>query len=708
MTNKLQIRKYVKLLILSIILNTHLVIFSNVNNKNMNTHKYTNRLIDELSPYLLQHAHNPVDWYPWGEEALKKAKDENKMIIVSIGYSSCHWCHVMEEESFENETVAKIMNDHFVCIKVDREERPDIDNIYMNAVQLLTGKGGWPLNCICLPDTKPIYGGTYFPKEQWTNLLDTIQAHYSKGSKDLFEQAEKLSKGIASNEFSLVQEEFKTITEEELDEIFTVVNHSFDPVNGGFNKAPKFPMPTALEYMLTYGHLSKNDEVLKSVKLSLKEMAFGGIYDQVGGGFARYSTDEYWRVPHFEKMLYDNAQLVSLYAQSYKKFKEPLYKEVVEGTIEFLEREMMSEDGAFYSALDADTEGEEGKFYVWRYYDFEKLFPNDWEMWADYYNVTQSGNWEQDKNVLYKTKYDAEFAKKYNLAETDFQQKLKEAQNLLFNYREARVKPGLDDKIICSWNAMMLSGYVDAFTAFGEKKYLEKAESLASFLWNKMKNEDGSLHRIYKNSTSKISAFIDDYAFCIEAFVKLYQANFEIKWLKYANELTQYVKENFSDKKSGLFYFNSEKGEKMLVRKISTMDNVIPSGNSVMAKNLLKLSKLLSNSEYEKRAQNMMKHVKNMSMQYGIYYANWDMCFTLDFYQFFEFVVLGLNYMGVSRSVIENYFPNVLFASSSGDSDLEIQKDRYVEGKTMIYVCKNKTCKQPTEDIKEAIKLLNE
>ena len=439
---------------------------------NMNSTEYifTNQLIHETSPYLLQHAHNPVNWYPWGKEALDKAQKENKLIIVSIGYAACHWCHVMEHESFENEEVAKYMNDNFVAIKVDREERPDIDQVYMNAVQLLTGSGGWPLNCIALPDGRPIYGGTYFPKIQWINMLTQVSDFVKQNPDKAEQQAKSLTQGVQSSEMIYLNTEEAKFTTDDLNSIFTTWKSNIDFKNGGYNRAPKFPLPAGYQFLLHYNYITEDADALKAVTTTLNKMADGGIYDQIGGGFSRYSTDAYWKVPHFEKMLYDNAQLVSLYSSAYQKTKDPKYKIIVTETLDFIQRELTSKEGGFYSSLDADSEGEEGKFYVWTKSELQKALGNKADLIIDYYNVTEKGNWENSQNILFKSATDKKIADKYNITERELTKRVLEAKKILLKERKKRIRPGLDDKILTSWNALMLKAYIDAYRVFDNNK----------------------------------------------------------------------------------------------------------------------------------------------------------------------------------------------------------------------------------------------
>ncbi|WP_157624332.1 thioredoxin domain-containing protein, partial [Sunxiuqinia dokdonensis] len=441
----------------------------------MEVHQYTNELIYETSPYLLQHAHNPVNWMPWGDKALSQARRENKLLLISIGYAACHWCHVMEHESFEDPEVARVMNQHFVCIKVDREERPDVDQIYMSAVQLMTQRGGWPLNAIALPDGRPIWGGTYFQKEVWINALEQIQAYHHQNPERTLEYAERLSEGIRESNLVPISKNSQLVELDQLKEAVQRWKPNFDRQEGGSQGAPKFMMPNNLQFLLRWAHQANDLETQDHVENTLDKMAMGGIYDQLGGGFARYSTDTQWKVPHFEKMLYDNAQLLSVYAQAFQKTQKPLYHEVVEQTIEFLKRELLSPENGFYSSLDADSEGEEGKFYVWQKSELQDLLGDDFPLFSDYYQVNETGYWEEGNYILLRKQVDETFAKKHELSLEELKQKISKWHKILLPAREQRIRPGLDDKILTSWNALAISGLVDAYQAFGNAEYLELA-----------------------------------------------------------------------------------------------------------------------------------------------------------------------------------------------------------------------------------------
>ena len=668
--------------------------------------KEANHLINESSPYLLQHAYNPVDWYPWGEEALKKAKEENKLILVSIGYAACHWCHVMEHESFEDEEVAAYMNEHFVAIKVDREERPDIDQVYMDAVQLLSGSGGWPLNCIALPDGRPVYGGTYFPKKQWMNLLTQVGDFVKNNPEKAEEQANALTAGIQSTSFVAEEELDLKHTKGDLDFIWENWAPKMDFTLGGNDRSPKFPLPVSYQYLLHYHYLSNKEEALNITTLTLNKMAEGGIYDQIGGGFARYSTDAKWKVPHFEKMLYDNGQLVSLYARTYQQTKDPYYKEIIQETIDFIEREMTSLEGGFYSSLDADSEGEEGKFYVWQASEMDEVLGKDNEWIKDYYNVSTSGNWESN-NILFITQSKEKIANKYKLSIEELNSSLKKAKEVLLEERAKRIRPGLDDKILCSWNALMLNGYIDAYRCLGEDEYLKTAEASAAFMLSKFKKEDGGLYRNYKNGNASINGFLDDYAFTIQAFHSLYQTTFDEQWLIEADELMQYALTHFYDESTGLFFYTSDLDKALIARKIEVTDNVIPSANSELAKGLYVLGKLLYKEDYLSKSSRMMNKVKQQTPGGMSYFANWDILLAWEVSEPYEVVIVGKNAEEKRKEFDQYYLPNVFFAGGRTEGELEIAANKLVKGATTIYVCQNKVCQLPTESVEEALKQIN-
>lgn len=663
----------------------------------------SNRLKDQSSPYLLQHANNPVDWYPWGEEALNRARMENKLILVSIGYSACHWCHVMEHESFEDKEVAEIMNKYFVCIKIDREVRPDIDQIYMNAVQLMTGSGGWPLNCFCLPDQRPIYGGTYFRKNDWIKLLLNLAEFWEKKPSEAEEYAIRLTEGIEKSEQLIFVKEEIEYTLNEIKAVFDPWKRLFDMSEGGYNRAPKFPLPNNWQFMLRYAHLMKDNAAHTATRLTLQKMAFGGIYDHIGGGFARYSVDDRWHVPHFEKMLYDNAQLVSLYAEAYQYTPDPIYKNIVTETLQFIEREMTSPDGGFYSALDADSEGVEGKFYTFTKNELRIILGDEEDMFSIYYQVTEEGNWEEEHtNIFFRKFEDAELALKLGLSIEDLKSRISVSKEKVFIARAKRVRPGLDNKILSSWNGLMLKAYTDAYRVFGDQSFLNKALVSADFILNKLVRE-GRLIRVYEpNVTDPTEGFLDDYAFVIEGLIGLYESTLEETWLQAAKKMCDYTILNFFDDESGMFFYTSIAGEKLIARKQELMDNVIPSSNSAMAHNLFKLGHLFDDSSYQEKSAQMLRNVHPHIKTYGSGYSNWASLLLNHIFGIYEIAITGVD-ADLRRGELEKfYIPNkILLGGTTGT--LPLLQDKW-DTETKIYVCQNRTCSLPVMQVNEAIK----
>jgi uncharacterized protein YyaL (SSP411 family) len=666
------------------------------------THKHTNNLIKETSPYLLQHAHNPVNWHAWGDEALEKAKKENKLLLISIGYSACHWCHVMEHESFENEEVAKIMNDNFICIKVDREERPDIDQIYMNAVQLMTGRGGWPLNCFALPTGEPFYGGTYFQKDQWIQLLNNVTNEYKVSPQKVIEYAQKLTEGIKTSEMLPMVKDNTPFSMDILDAGVARIKKQFDYVEGGGNHAPKFPMPNNYQFLLQYYYHTKDKEVLDVVELTLDKMAYGGIYDQIGGGFARYSTDKYWKAPHFEKMLYDNGQMVSLYSEAYQLTKKPLYKHIVYQTLEYIEREMTANNGAFYSALDADSEGEEGKFYVWSKEELESILKDDYELAKEYYNVNSTGKWE-GHYILLRKKDNSKIAKLFNISTEEVEKKIDRINATLLKERAKRIRPGLDDKTLTSWNALMLKGYIDAYNVFGEEKFLKSAIKNANFIVSIQIRKDGGLNHNYKNGVSNLDGYLEDYSFTTEALIALYQATFDEKWLTHSKQLTDYAITHFYDTETGFFFFTSNNAKGLIARKMELSDNVIPASNSSMAKALFLLGEIYYNEGYTQKSKQMLKNIEAQISQYISGYSNWGILMLNNVKPFYEVAISGKKAHTKRQELNDTYIPNKLIIGSIKESKLPLLEMKQVNGKTMIYVCYNKACQKPVENVNEAL-----
>jgi uncharacterized protein len=664
---------------------------------------FTNRLAEESSPYLLQHAHNPVDWYPWGDEAFERARAENKLVLVSIGYSSCHWCHVMENESFEDGQVAKIMNDNFICIKVDREERPDVDQVYMAALQLMSGQGGWPLNCFTLPDKKPVYGGTYYPKEAWLNLLNDLAKAWKENPDKFRDYSERLAQGIQNADVVEKLEVAEAFKQENLESAVRRWSKKFDRVEGGPSFAPKFPLPNNYQFLLKYSFVYKAQSIKDYVQVTLRKMAFGGIYDQVGGGFARYSTDMLWKVPHFEKMLYDNAQLVSLYSEAFQAFKDPMYRQVVYETLEFVSREMTSTQGAFYSALDADSEGEEGKFYTWNKEELQTLLGEKFSIAEQYYNINNFGKWE-DKFILLRREKDEEVAKSLNIKVDELRQHVKMIKSILLKAREGRVKPGLDDKILTSWNALMLLGYVDAYKAFNEQKFLGAALKNGRFLEENQRMQDGGLFHNFKDRKSTIPGFLDDYAFTIEAYINLYEVTLDFLWLDKARELMDYANQHFYDTESGMFFYTSDTEEAIVARKLDLTDNVTPSSNSAIAKCLFLLGRYFENHDYNQKAMQMLRNVEKSLVEFCASHSNWAILLLWNVQPFYEIVISGIDAEFKRKEFTAHYIPNKLMAASSKDTDYPLFRQRFKDDKTTIYVCVNQQCKLPVHEVEEAIK----
>ena len=669
-----------------------------------------NRLIHESSPYLLQHAHNPVEWYPWGDEAFTKAKKENKLVLVSIGYSACHWCHVMEHESFEDEEVAGIMNDYYVCIKVDREERPDVDHLYMDAVQIISGRGGWPLNCFALPDGRPVYGGTYFPKENWKQLLMNLYNLHEKEKSKLIEFADELERGIISvSSVPIVKVSSEKPELKLLEEFTSKMASGFDNVYGGNNYAPKFPMPNNYEYLLYYAYalkkMQRNDEAKKieaHVYLTLDKMAMGGIYDPVEGGFARYSTDMIWKAPHFEKMLYDNGQLMSLYANAFKINGSKEYKEVVYGIHEFISAQLTSPEGGFYCALDADSEGKEGEYYVWTKTELQELIGGEFELFAHYYSITDQDIWEEEKYILFRKKSDDEFCQQNNITINELDNKKNAWLKTLAERRKKRVAPGLDDKVLASWNGLMQKGYADAYMACKEPAFLELALKNANFIRQKLMTEDGALFHTYKNGKAAITGFLDDYAFIADAYVSLYEATFDENWLVLAQKLVAQSMEHFYDSEKFAFYFTSDAQKTIIARKAETTDNVTPASNSVMANVLFKLGHLLGNDEFTDIANKMLCVVKDNMVAYPQGYTNWAMLMLNQYCNFYEVAVTGRQVAMFREKLNVLYMPNKVLLGADSKSGLELLKGKLASERTLIYVCENKTCKMPVSSVQEA------
>ena len=670
-----------------------------------NNPAHTNHLIHENSPYLLQHAHNPVDWYPWGNEALEKAKKENKMILVSIGYAACHWCHVMEHESFEDAVVAKVMNEHFVCIKVDREERPDIDDIYMSACQLVSGRGcGWPLNAFALPDGRPVWAGTYFPKEQWLKLLEQFKGMWPSDQEKLETYARQITSGIQQQDQIVVGTPQK-LQEEDAHKMAMGMVRRVDFDHGGARGAPKFPMPNNYQYLLNYHKMSGDTQALSAVNVTLDRMAFGGIYDQLGGGFARYSTDSAWLVPHFEKMLYDNGQLLSLYSRAYQVNPSLNYRQIIEETVGWLDREMTDSSGGFYSSLDADSEGEEGKFYVWSEEEIDQVLPAEHRsIFKAYYHVEEDGNWE-GKNILNRQKTDEKIADELGMDIDTLRDFIHTGKQKMLEARNQRVRPGLDDKILTSWNALTITGLVHAYQALGQQQFLQKAIRNADFIRKKMLQDDYRLMRNYKDGQVKINAFLDDYAFLMEAFINLYQVTFDEEWLYDARKLAEYCIDHFYDEESRFFNYTSDLDPPLIARKKELGDNVIPGSNSAMGRNLHILGQYFPGTGFGELSDWMLSSMLSPILESGQtgFYSNWAILFLEKLSPTYEIAIVGKDFLELSRQMQTAFLPNSIYLGGPNEGSLELLKDKLQPDATVIYVCQNKVCQLPVNEVNRAL-----
>ncbi|MGS2762114.1 thioredoxin domain-containing protein [Sinomicrobium sp. M5D2P9] len=668
----------------------------------------TNDLIRETSPYLLQHAHNPVNWKPWKPEILDKAVRENKLLIISIGYAACHWCHVMEKESFENPGVAAIMNAGYISIKVDREERPDVDQVYMNAIQLMTGQGGWPLNVITLPDGRPVWGGTYFPKDRWTAALQQIRKLFEEQPEKLREYADNMEKGLQNLETVIPQTDGIPFTSLQIRNAVNRWKNNFDHVNGGPDRAPKFMMPVNLSFLQHYIFNTADKEIEEYLDLTLTKIVYGGVYDHIGGGFSRYSVDARWHVPHFEKMLYDNGQLVSVYANAYAVTGKDLYKNVVYETLDFVRRELTDKEGAFYSSLDADStnekgEDEEGAFYIWTKPELQKLLPTDYPLFRDYYNINSYGVWEGENHVLIRSKKDSDIAEKHGLTEAELTEKIASWKTLLSEKRDQRPRPKRDDKILTSWNALMLKGYTDAYKIFGEPLFLEAALANARFLTGKQWRTDGGLNRNYKDGKSSINAYLEDYATLISALLTLHEATLDEHWLLSAKKLADYTFNHFYDTKSGMFFFTSDKDVPLITRSIEKSDNVIPASNSIMAENLFILSRHFNEQRYAETAKQMLRNMAPSAEEYPSFHANWLKLMLHHTESFYEVAISGEDAVKKAGELNRHYFPNKLVTGAKGDSELVLLQNRFVDNKTLIYVCVDFSCKLPVDKVSDVL-----
>ena len=682
-------------------------------------HSYTNRLLHETSPYLLQHAHNPVDWYPWGEEALSRAKKEDKPILLSIGYSSCHWCHVMEKESFENEAIAKIMNEKFVCIKVDREERPDLDEVYMNAVQVMTGGGGWPMTVFLTPDLIPFHAGTYFPPEDRGGVpgfpkVLTVVSEYYRSHRGEVQNVEAQMKDALRQISEMIPSQ-GVIEDKILTHAFKASQSHFDPIHGGFGGAPKFPNSMTLSFLLRYWKRTRSKEALEMVEATLEKMARGGIYDHLGGGFHRYSVDERWLIPHFEKMLYDSALLSQTYFEAYQATRKERYLQVGEEVLNYVLREMKGPEGGFYSTQDADSEGEEGKFYVWKRDEIKEILGKEkGTPFCAYYGVTPNGNFEGGSSVLHLASTPEKISELYGTSASQLEKLLGEGRKALLAEREKRIKPGRDEKILVSWNGLMISSFVDGFRVTGNEEYLKGAKEAARFILEKMR-KDGSLMRVFKDGRCHIKGYSEDYAFFIRALLDLYEGTFEMDWLKEAEDLNDRMIRQFWDEKNGGFFFAGKENESLVAQSKSPYDNVIPSSNSVAVFNLLKLGYLTGQESSKKKAEQILHLFYSFLSEHPAGFSH--MLSGLSFFLSPEEIgVIGSKSDSRTKSMLKEislaYLPNKILSLRDPKEKIKgnwlpfLMEKGTVEVPT-AFVCKGFTCLPPAKDETELKKILS-
>lgn len=672
--------------------------------------KFTNHLINETSAYLLQHAHNPVNWYPWGEQALKKAKNENKPILVSIGYSACHWCHVMERESFENEQTAAIMNKNFINIKIDREERPDLDHIYMDAVQTITGSGGWPLNVFLTPDLKPFYGGTYFPpvtafnRSSWTQVINAVAISFQSKKNEIEQQAQGLTDHLLKmNDFLSANSEEKSLgwNDTLLKNIAGNLLKTADTSWGGFGNAPKFPQTFSILYLLRHYYFFGEEPALQQATLSLDKMMMGGIYDHIGGGFARYSTDKHWQIPHFEKMLYDNALLLDAFTEAYQLTKKKEYANVIKQTINFINNEMTSPEGGFYSAFDADSEGEEGKYYTWSKKEIDDLLGNDSKVFCGIYNITEKGNWD-GTNILWITENLQTATEKFNLKEEDVFKLLERSKDILLESRKKRISPLLDTKVLLSWNALMIKSLCKAYSAFDNELYLEMAKNNLSFIETNFQNLNGTCHHSWNKVLNKQEAFLDDYAALIQAYIFMYQDETKDEYLFKARQLAERVIKDFSDEDNIFFYYTPTYQTDVIIRKKEMYDGATPSGNALMIENLLILSIYFDIGDWKSRAEKALEVIKSTAAKHPVSFSYWSLNLQAFIKGYREIVITGVDYLTALKEIWKEYIPvRVIQASAEEKNYWHLLQGKIFSNRTLIYLCENYNCLKPVATIED-------
>ncbi len=672
------------------------------------TEKQPNHLLGELSPYLLQHAYNPVDWYPWREDVLTKARTENRLMVISIGYAACHWCHVMEHESFEDAEVAALMNGNFVSVKVDREERPDIDQVYMLSAYAATGRGGWPLNVIALPDQRPVFAGTYYSKQDWIHILNYFADMHSTHPAELIRQAEEIERSMKRGRGSRPVFDMNPVASSTLNDIFSTWKDDLDFVKGGTHGGPKFPMPANLDCLLRYGARCGKEQVMEYVKLTLDRMAMGGICDQLGGGFSRYSVDDSWQVPHFEKMLYDNAQLISLYSNAFAATQISSYKKVVQETIAFVIRELTAPGGLFLASLDADSEGREGTFYAWTNEEIRNCLGAGSAIFLEYFCCEETGNWENKMNVLRRSVSDEVFARDHALSDEQFAVMMQSYREQLLALRGNRIRPATDDKILTCWNALMISALVHAARVFDKPVWLDQAITTATFYKEQAYQRNGKLWRNAKGGSLTIDGFLDDYALLIRSFLDLYQATFGQEWLQAVEMLLAEVVTHFSDGDGLFFNLSSGEGQRLIMETVELSDNVIPASNSVMAANLWTAGYLTGHVEYISRSEKMLKSMMPEIGRNPGFHANWATLLQEFISGPVEVNIIGEEYLVLLKEFSSYYMPEVIFSGGERKSPAETSETRFTAGKTLIYVCRGKSCFPPVDTVAEAVRLILE
>lgn len=674
-------------------------------NKNPSEIEKGNHLVAETSPYLLQHAHNPVDWYPWGDEALQLAKDEEKLLVISIGYSTCHWCHVMEEESFSNNSVAQVMNEDFINIKVDREERPDVDHVYMTAAQMMNGSGGWPLNVIALPDGRPVFISSYMEKEAWMRVLAKFQNYFKTEPEKLIDYANQVAEGLT--EMTLVESvsKYDEFSSEALQEAITEWKNNWDTEWGGDRAAEKFMLPVRLQFLLKYGVMFNDEETKAHVFNTLHKMGLSGVYDHIGGGFFRYTTDSKWQVPHFEKMLYDNAQMIGLYADAFKVKKDSKYKEIVYNTFRFLEQVMANGKGGYYAAIDADSDGREGRYYLWGDAELKAILGKDFKDFNTVFNAQNIQLPEAEAYILQPLETDEVLAERLNMDFKTFTAKKADWKAKLFEKRKVRKLPLIDKKIICSWNAQLGSGYLEAYMAFGDQVFLDKAVEIQNFITENLQDEN-QLYHSYIDGKLGNKGFLEDYAYYMDFLINMYSATTKLEYLEEAQKWQKQADELFFDIEKRVYHFTSETD--LIAPVIKLDDGVQPAPNSVMAHNVMRLGHIYFDKDLKAKAKQMIATVQPDILEYTPFYSGWASQL-LDLADVaYEVAIVGPEATSMLNQMNAAYLPNTLIVASKMESTIPVFQNRFSETQTFIYICQENMCKLPLANVTSAIKLIEE